>query len=134
MLPERKLHTAISSILLDVGSWISANGIGHLQEIKMKKLWIAAAALLIGLSFATPAAWAGRTAVIEQVGDGKLTVMMQSKRHFIGVTYNNPSQQKLDSVVPLMTHKKNTGLGRAKGGRCGAGAQHSGHGVNNATV
>lgn len=100
----------------------------------MKKSWIAAAALLIGLSFAAPAAWAGRTAAIDQSGDGKFTVLMQDKRNTLRVTRNNMSQQEINQLVPVITRAQAPIRGGVGSKHCAAGVQPRRGGMNNAAV
>lgn len=46
----------------------------------MKKTWIAAPVLMIALLAASPAAWAGSTAKVEQIGDGNFTLLVQKQK------------------------------------------------------
>lgn len=98
----------------------------------MKKSWIAAPALLIALLAASPAAWAGSSAKVEQAGDGKFTVLIQNRGGSKAVTYNNMPQQKVDKLVPFITRDRVPTTGKMGGAACAAGFRQNG--VNNAVT
>jgi len=94
----------------------------------MKKTWIAAHAFWVVLLLASPAAWAGNTARIEQAGNGVFTVLTQDK----AITYKNMPQQKVDKLVPFITRDRVPTTGKMGGRGCAAGFLQNG--VNNAVT
>jgi hypothetical protein len=72
--------------------------------MEMKKLWIAATALLIGLSFAAPAAWAGHAAKIEQFGDRNVTMIIQKKEKTVTRSWTIPEKPVGHVALGLNPH------------------------------
>lgn len=100
----------------------------------MKKTWIAAHAVWVVLLLASPAAWAGNTARIEQAGNGSFTILTQTKKKTSEITLHNIAPHQTEILLPFIANDRFVKKGQLRRAGCDVGPAAKRGANNNALI